>query len=100
MKNALLEDGRVLYSMGFWVYILQSEFTGRYYCGQTQALKTRLHQHNDPSNTLSLTTKRFKGPWRLIWSKEVQNGSESVQLERQIKKRGIHRFLQEQKGGC
>jgi putative endonuclease len=82
--------------MAFWVYILQSESTGRYYCGQTQVLEIRLRQHNDPSSHLSLTTKRFQGPWRLGWSREVPNGSESVRLERQIKKRGIGRFLQEQ----
>ena len=86
--------------MAFWVYILQSECTGRYYCGLTQILETRLIQHNDPSNNLSRTTKRFQGPWNLVWSKEVQNGSESVRLERQIKKRGIGRFLQEQNDGC
>jgi putative endonuclease len=82
--------------MSFWVYIIQSETSGRFYCGQTQVLERRLVQHNDPSSTLSRTTKRFLGPWRLVWSREVANGSDSVRLERQIKKRGIGRFLQEQ----
>ena len=28
--------------MGFWVYILQSQSTGRYYCGQTDDIEKRL----------------------------------------------------------
>jgi putative endonuclease len=50
-----------------WVYILQSQSTGRFYCGQTNQLATRLEQHNDPTNDLAQTTKRFKGPWTLVW---------------------------------
>jgi putative endonuclease len=83
--------------MAFWVYILQSQTTGRFYCGQTQDLELRLLQHNDPENSLSKTTKRFQGPWQLIWSQKVETGSESIRLERRIKKRGIKRYLQDQK---
>jgi putative endonuclease len=79
--------------MDHWVYILQSESSGRYYCGQTRDLKKRVLQHNDPINDLSKTTKRFKGPWKLVWSKKVASASESIILERRIKKRGIGRFL-------
>ncbi|MDF1590593.1 MAG: GIY-YIG nuclease family protein [Desulfobacterales bacterium] len=85
--------------MPFWVYILQSDSSGRFYCGQTHDLETRIAQHNDPGNDLSKTTKRFQGPWRLVWSKPVRTGSESVRLERKIKKRGIRRFLDGQKNG-
>ena len=85
--------------MSRWVYILQSTTTGRYYCGQTMDLKARLLQHNDPNNTLSKTTNRFKGPGEMILAKAVESGSEAVQLERKIKKRGIKRYLQDV-GGC
>jgi putative endonuclease len=81
--------------METWVYILQSQSTARYYCGQTTDLSVRLSQHNDPNNDLSKTTKRFKGPWILVWSQQVSTGSEAVRLERKIKKRGINRFLQD-----
>jgi len=86
--------------MVFWVYIIQSQTSHRYYCGQTSALELRLAQHNDPSNDLSKTTKRFQGPWSLVWSKKVITGSEAVRLERKIKKRGIGRFLKDTSGGC
>jgi predicted GIY-YIG superfamily endonuclease len=56
-------------------------------------LALRVDQHNDPTNDLAKTTKRFKGPWELIWSLQVENGSEATLLEHKIKKRGIGRFL-------
>ena len=87
--------------MNYWVYILQSETSGRYYCGQTNNLESRLGQHNDPSYQNTLTTKRFQGPWKLIWKKECNNRSEAMNLERKIKKRGIARYIQEiEEKGC
>jgi putative endonuclease len=86
--------------MEHWVYILQSQSTGRYYCGQTRDLLARLAQHNDPTNDLAKTTKRFRGPWNHVWSKQVATGSEAMRFERRIKKRGIERFLKDQRGGC
>ena len=76
-----------------WVYIIQSASSGRYYCGQSSNVEQRLNQHNDPEYQLSKTTKRFKGPWKLIWSIECDNLSEATTLERKIKNRGIKRYL-------
>ena len=76
-----------------WVYIIQSESSGRYYCGQTSNVEQRIRQHNDPEYKLSKTTKRFVGPWKLIWSQLCVNRSKATQLERKIKKNGISRYL-------
>jgi putative endonuclease len=81
--------------MTFWVYIVQSQSTARFYCGQTNDLELRLRQHNDQEYTGTKTTKRFKGPWRLIWSIKCSNCGEAVKLERSIKKRGIGLYLRE-----
>jgi hypothetical protein len=54
------------FNMAYWVYILQSQTTGRYYCGQTDDIEKRLLQHNDPENTFTRTTSRFKGRWLTI----------------------------------
>jgi len=81
--------------MFFWVYILQSESSGRYYCGQTSNVDQRLRQHNDPEYRLSRTTGNFKGPWALVWSRQYNTRGEAMNLERQIKKRGISRYLME-----
>ncbi|MBN1662074.1 MAG: GIY-YIG nuclease family protein [Deltaproteobacteria bacterium] len=80
--------------MPFWVYILQSESTGRYYAGQTDHLERRLSEHNDPGYMGSKTTKRFKGPWKVIWTMQVATRSEAMILEKVVKKRGIGRFLE------
>ena len=81
--------------MSYWVYILQSESSGRYYCGSSSDVQRRLRQHNDPNYQLSKTTKRFPGPWSLVWSQECSTRSDAMSLEKRIKKRGIGRFLAE-----
>ncbi len=86
--------------MKHYVYILQSISSGRYYCGQTRDLQVRLAQHNAADNDLAKTTKRFPGPWELLWCIEVPDGKEAVRLERKIKKRGIARFLKAVGSGC
>ena len=91
-------------SVRVWVYILRSEGAGRFYCGQTRNLEKRVAQHNDPTHRLTLTTKRFEGPWELVWSIDTSTGSEATKLERAIKKRGISRYLKdlasEKASGC
>ena len=86
--------------MPYYVYILQSESTGRYYCGQTNNLDLRIKEHNDPSYATTKTTKRFKGPWGLVWSTELDDRSSAMKLERRIKKRGIGRYLNNEASGC
>ena len=79
--------------MTCWVYILQSDSTSRYYCGQTIDLARRLQQHNDPAHRQTKTTKRFPGPWQLVWSQACTSRSAALMLERAIKQRGIARYL-------
>jgi len=81
--------------MSIWVYIIRGESARRYYCGQTSNLAKRLAQHNDPEDRLTLTPKRFAGPWALVWSRGCPTRSEAMRLERTIKGRGISRYLKE-----
>ena len=81
--------------MSYYVYILQSESSGRYYCGQTSSLADRLRQHNDPDYIRSRTTKVFKGPWKLIWHQQLKSRSDAMKLEKSIKKRGMQRYLED-----
>ncbi len=80
--------------MTFHVYILQSQSTGRYYCGQTKNLEQRLRHHNDPDYRPDATTRRFAGPWTLVCKEEHLSRSEAMKRERHIKGRGIKRFLE------
>jgi len=82
--------------MAYWTYILQSETTGRYYCGSTSDLKRRVQEHNDPKHQLTKTTKRFAGPWILVHSETFDTRTEARKKEIRIKKRGIGRYLNDQ----
>lgn len=83
--------------MPCWTYILQSAITGRYYCGSTDSVDRRAAQHNDPDYHGSKTTKRFEGPWELVWQSEFATRAEAMALEKKIKKRGIGRYLEDLK---
>ena len=73
----------------FCVYILQSEKTGRYYCGQMSDFEDRITRHNSGR---SKSTKSGV-PWKVVRIIDCDSRSAAVQLERKIKKRGIERFL-------
>jgi putative endonuclease len=65
----------------FYVYMLRSESTGRYYYGHTQNLQDRLyrHQHNGSKST------RLRGPWVLIGYITTGSRAEATQIEKRIK---------------
>ncbi len=69
----------------FFVYILQSESTGKIYIGQTNDLDRRVAQHNDPDFKLTLHTKRNRGPWKLIHSEEYPTRREAMRREKYLK---------------
>ena len=68
----------------FWVYVLQNP-DGKLYIGQTDNLDRRSVQHNDPAYTLTRTTKRFRGPWKLVYSEEVLSRSAALAREKALK---------------
>ncbi|HOP62926.1 MAG TPA: GIY-YIG nuclease family protein [Spirochaetota bacterium] len=69
----------------FFTYIIQSESTERYYIGHTHDLDDRLQQHNTHVFRGSISTKRLKGPWKLVYSEQFQCRSEAMKREKQIK---------------
>ena len=79
--------------MCYWVYVLKSASTNRYYCGSTDNIERRVRQHNDSNYRGSKTTKRFEGPWELIWQEKSKTRGVAMRREKVIKKRGIGRFL-------
>ncbi|WP_114491380.1 GIY-YIG nuclease family protein [Candidatus Ulvibacter alkanivorans] len=77
--------------MEYVVYILFSEKLGRYYTGSTSDVKKRIKVHNQGGK--KYTTKGI--PWILIKTYNCASRSEAVRLERNPKKRGIKRYLDE-----
>ena len=69
----------------FYVYILQSISTGRFYIGHTNNLERRVAEHNNPAIKNSLTTKSFAGPWKIVYAEQFETRSEAMAREKQIK---------------
>jgi len=74
----------------FYVYILRSEKTKKYYVGSTQDVANRLREHNH-GETRSI---RHGIPWALVHQEIFPTRAEAVQCENKIKARGIARYLQ------
>jgi len=71
--------------MPFWVYILQSETTGKLYTGQTSGLERRLREHNDNQIGKQRFTRKQGGPWHLIYSEEMPTRTEALKREKYLK---------------
>ncbi|HLX12508.1 MAG TPA: GIY-YIG nuclease family protein [Bacteroidota bacterium] len=65
----------------FFVYVLTSDSTGKYYIGQCQDINERLRRHN-VSDSKSTVHGR---PWRLIYSEEFESRSAAVKRESFLK---------------
>jgi putative endonuclease len=65
-----------------WLYILQSQTTGRYYVGSTIDLERRLAEHH---RAHSLAT-RGRGPWLLVYQETFPTLREARRREREIKR--------------
>jgi putative endonuclease len=70
-------------------YILQSKTTSRFYVGSTENPENRLQEHNAGETR----STRHGVPWEVIWTEEFPTRVEAGARERQIKGRGIQRFL-------
>src|SRR5581483_3012554 len=68
----------------FFVYVLQNP-DGKLYIGQTDYLRRRTDQHNGPAHTLTRTTKRFRGPWKLVYLEEISSRSAALAREKALK---------------
>ena len=65
----------------YFVYILQSRSTGRFYVGQCDDLIRRFREHQSGKNP----STRNRGPWLMPYYRIFATRSEAVQWERAIK---------------
>ena len=73
----------------YYLYILYSDSLQEYYCGQCNDMDSRLRRHN-----LGETRSIKHGiPWKIIGFVIFETRAEAMALEKQIKKRGIKRWL-------
>ena len=67
--------------MSFFLYILRSECSSRFYIGHAEDVEKRLLEHNRDR----VVATRRKGPGRLIFSESIATRSEAARREIQIK---------------
>ena len=76
--------------MKYYVYILKSEKTNRYYVGQTNDVEKCLERHN---NGLVKSTKPYL-PWKVCYFEVFSSRSEAILREREIKAKKSKKYLE------
>ena len=69
----------------YYIYVLQSQSTGKTYIGQTCDLVRRLEEHNDPGHSSRKFTTKQKGPWKLIHHEELETRAQAIGREKWLK---------------
>jgi predicted GIY-YIG superfamily endonuclease len=64
-----------------FVYILQSEVTGKHYYGSTSDLQARLKAHNNGQN---ISTKAHR-PWKVVWYGAFEDTDSARNFEKYLK---------------
>ena len=70
----------------YQVYVLQNP-AGKFYIGLSEDIQLRLQQHN---TGVSKWTKKYIGPWSIVWNSQWLSLTEARKLEN---------LLKQQKGG-
>jgi putative endonuclease len=65
----------------YFVYILQSEKSQRYYIGSTENVQMRLVRHN----TGKVVATKNKGPWNIVYMEEFLTRQSAYGREMEIK---------------
>ena len=72
-----------------YLYILQSQTTGRYYIGVSHDLNRRIIEHNQGQTP----STRNRGPWELVYTEDYSTNSEALARERQLKSWKSHQAI-------
>ena len=76
----------------FYVYVLESTKTGKWYIGYSADLKQRVNQHNRGGN--SSTTNG--GPWKVIYYEAYIDQRDALGREKFLKSGSGWKFLKKQ----
>ena len=69
--------------MPYRVYVIQNR-EGKFYIGLSDDVGRRIDQHNSGASKCTKT----KGPWQLVWQREVLSLSDARKLENRLKRQG------------
>ncbi|MBN7810853.1 GIY-YIG nuclease family protein [Algoriphagus sp. H41] len=77
----------------FFVYIIYSKSTDRYYIGQTEDLGERLSMHNSHFFTHSFT--KIASDWELKYALTCRSRSQALRIESHIKKNKSRKYIED-----
>ena len=82
--------------MTYYIYILYSESSDRYYIGHTQNVENRLQEHNEGTRSNQSKKYTFKHrPWKIAAQFEVgKNRGEAIKIEKYIKRQKSRKFIE------
>ncbi len=75
----------------YFLYILYSPNSNKYYVGSTGNIGVRFLDHNNPKSTDY--TKRYQ-PWKLVYKEEFINKSLAIKREKFIKRMKSKKFIE------
>lgn len=67
----------------YYLYVLQSESTGRYYVGYTKDLEERLRRHNGGRSQFT----KARGPFTIVYVETYGSRAETMRREADIKRK-------------
>lgn len=68
--------------MKYYLYILKSKTSDKYYTGISEDVERRLEFHNTREKGF---TSRYR-PWKVVFKKEFENKTEAIRAERNVKR--------------
>jgi putative endonuclease len=74
----------------FFVYVLYSTETDRYYTGQTEDLGARMKSHEAGISPFTSTAK----DWKLVYFEEYKNRTDAIKREIAIKKKKSRKYIE------
>ena len=76
----------------YYVYILESEATKKWYIGYTTNIEERLNAHNNGKNV----STSHGGPWKHIYYEAYLEKMDALGREKFLKSGSGHRFIKKQ----
>jgi len=74
----------------FFLYILWSRSTNKFYIGQTKDLNRRLIYHNSGYNK----STKAGGNWELVYAENFNTHNEAVKREKELKRKKSRDYIQ------
>lgn len=76
--------------MKFYVYIIYSQLSDKYYIGYSHDPTERLEEHNLGETTSTRTGR----PWKLVYQEKYTNKHDAILREARIKKMKSRKFIE------